>query len=312
MKQGFTLIELLVVIAIIAILAAIIFPVFASARERAKVISCTSNLKQLSFAFLAYEEDFDEAVPVGYNGKYMYGPMDAAQYNTTVQPIGQPTGMAAQLYPYVKTWNVFACPDDHLMDLLDAQNYNKIQHGFTAATQVNHTWAWLYGTSYTFTHEAESNPFSVKTITGYATSMPCKDVAAGSSIPWVVQGQGSECDVRTDNEQVKLVTSGGNTGFMGDGHDVGAFGYGNVTINCYARPSQTRIMHEAVETFLDDPASTGGVRGFHPGGTVQAFADGHVQFLTSITQYHTGCDGLDFAFDIAGSCNTKQIQRSVD
>src|SRR5437868_6204128 len=62
-RRGFTLIELLVVIAIIAILAAILFPVFAQAREKARQTSCLSNLKQLSHAMLMYAGDYDELFP---------------------------------------------------------------------------------------------------------------------------------------------------------------------------------------------------------------------------------------------------------
>ena len=63
--KGFTLIELLVVIAIIAILAAILFPVFAKAREKARQISCLSNMKQIGLGFLQYENDNDEGFPIG-------------------------------------------------------------------------------------------------------------------------------------------------------------------------------------------------------------------------------------------------------
>ncbi len=63
-KSGFTLIELLVVIAIIAILAAILFPVFAQAREKARSISCLSNLKQLANGFMMYSQDYDECLPL--------------------------------------------------------------------------------------------------------------------------------------------------------------------------------------------------------------------------------------------------------
>jgi len=62
-REGFTLIELLVVIAIIAILAAILFPVFAQAREKARQTSCTSNLKQLGTAMMMYAHDYDESYP---------------------------------------------------------------------------------------------------------------------------------------------------------------------------------------------------------------------------------------------------------
>src|SRR5438067_179265 len=63
-RRGFTLIELLVVIAIIAILAAILFPVFAQAREKARQAGCTSNLKQISLATMMYLQDYDETYPV--------------------------------------------------------------------------------------------------------------------------------------------------------------------------------------------------------------------------------------------------------
>jgi prepilin-type N-terminal cleavage/methylation domain-containing protein/prepilin-type processing-associated H-X9-DG protein len=62
-RSGFTLIELLVVIAIIAILAAILFPVFAQAREKARAITCVSNMKELSLAWIMYEQDYDETFP---------------------------------------------------------------------------------------------------------------------------------------------------------------------------------------------------------------------------------------------------------
>jgi prepilin-type N-terminal cleavage/methylation domain-containing protein/prepilin-type processing-associated H-X9-DG protein len=65
-RKGFTLIELLVVIAIIAILAAILFPVFASAREKARQTTCASNLKQMGLATMQYVQDFDENYPTGY------------------------------------------------------------------------------------------------------------------------------------------------------------------------------------------------------------------------------------------------------
>ena len=67
-KNAFTLIELLVVIAIIAILAAILFPVFAQAREKARAISCLSNEKQIGLGIMQYQQDWDEKNPGGLNG----------------------------------------------------------------------------------------------------------------------------------------------------------------------------------------------------------------------------------------------------
>ncbi len=66
-RAGFTLIELLVVIAIIAVLAAILFPVFAQAREKARQTACLSNLKQMGTAVMMYSLDYDETLPLGYS-----------------------------------------------------------------------------------------------------------------------------------------------------------------------------------------------------------------------------------------------------
>lgn len=96
-QNGFTLIELLVVIAIIAILAAILFPVFAAAREKARMTACLSNEKQIGLAIIQYTQDYDDGFPVGWNTG------SAAQYGS---------GWAGLIYPYVKSAGVFACPDD--------------------------------------------------------------------------------------------------------------------------------------------------------------------------------------------------------
>src|SRR5262249_40598825 len=97
--KGFTLIELLVVIAIIAILAAILFPVFAQAREKARSISCLSNEKQVSLAILQYVQDYDENMPNGV----MVDSSDIARAGL---------GWYGQCYPYIKNAQVGKCPDD--------------------------------------------------------------------------------------------------------------------------------------------------------------------------------------------------------
>jgi len=104
MKKGFTLIELLVVIAIIAILAAILFPVFAKAREKARQTSCLSNLKQLGLAQLSYCQDYDEKFPREYWGA-------TSLYTWPSNPPTTNPGMwMPAVYPYVKNIQMFNCP----------------------------------------------------------------------------------------------------------------------------------------------------------------------------------------------------------
>lgn len=105
-RKGFTLIELLVVIAIIAILASILFPVFARARENARRSSCQSNLKQIGLGLLQYAQDNDESMP------YIYG--GCVNRGCTGTPSDIYNGYLWQdvIYPYVKSEGVFNCPSE--------------------------------------------------------------------------------------------------------------------------------------------------------------------------------------------------------
>jgi prepilin-type N-terminal cleavage/methylation domain-containing protein len=104
-KRGFTLIELLVVIAIIAILAAILFPVFAQAREKARMASCLSNLKQMGTAVAMYTQDFDETLP-GWSFTNTIPTMVTMPENKAYS-----WGMAFFMFqPYIKNYQVYSCP----------------------------------------------------------------------------------------------------------------------------------------------------------------------------------------------------------
>jgi prepilin-type N-terminal cleavage/methylation domain-containing protein/prepilin-type processing-associated H-X9-DG protein len=153
-RKAFTLIELLVVIAIIAILAAILFPVFAQARAAARKTSCLSNIKQLALGMTMYAQDFDERFPE-WHWDWSYNGGNGAN--------GSPTNDGATIwwnaiYPYVKNAQVYVCPD------------NK----YDVATKNDGAWGW-------FTANSNSTNFSNATRTNIAFADIC--IGYGSSEP---------------------------------------------------------------------------------------------------------------------------------
>ena len=119
MKRAFTLIELLVVIAIIAILAAILFPVFARARENARKSSCQSNLKQIGLGLLQYNQDYDERFP-----------LTGGQATSATSPtaVTGSIGWSNQIQPYIKSVQILQCPSD---TGAPSANGNPNANGFT-------------------------------------------------------------------------------------------------------------------------------------------------------------------------------------
>ena len=149
LHRGFTLIELLVVISIIAILAAILFPVFARARENARRASCMSNLKQIGLGFMQYTQDYDEryplaayktligdpATPLGDNATNTYqsdpgmpGRYFSVRQNTTWGWVNNVTWMDL-VHPYIKSVQVFVCPSHTLQE----PNRNIASYGYNSA-----------------------------------------------------------------------------------------------------------------------------------------------------------------------------------
>ncbi|MBU0609369.1 MAG: DUF1559 domain-containing protein [Armatimonadetes bacterium] len=159
-RRGFTLIELLVVIAIIAILAAILFPVFAKAREKARQTSCLSNVKQIGLAMLQYVQDYDERFPYSYWGA-------TSRYTW---PSGQVTaGMwMPSVWPYAKNMALFDCPSNNYkwtgsyVGQGFSYPYNSNLNGVALGTVVNpsdcviNICGWYYHTSGASNYESTS------------------------------------------------------------------------------------------------------------------------------------------------------------
>lgn len=138
--NGFTLIELLIVIAIISILAAILFPVFARARENARRTSCLSNLKQIGLGFMQYTQDYDEKFAPAIRGTWRSRPEDYEVDTNPGKPSGrflvndQGAGASTKnfvtwmdlIFPYVKSVPVFVCPSFKGSNTTPSYGYNSM------------------------------------------------------------------------------------------------------------------------------------------------------------------------------------------
>jgi prepilin-type N-terminal cleavage/methylation domain-containing protein/prepilin-type processing-associated H-X9-DG protein len=198
-RHGFTLIELLVVIAIIAILAAILFPVFAKAREKARQTSCLSNLKQIGTSVMMYAQDYDETYPVNASIT-----ADMASQVALTWP--------NRLMPYVKNNQLFKCPSDRRAPAAD----------FPGCRLLAESYCW-------------NAFFGRETDCGYtATSLGLAEVAAPSqcamlwddSADWFAAGYGAwfntidnpDCARSFDAEVLQGRHNGGDNFMFADGH----------------------------------------------------------------------------------------------
>ena len=154
-KSGFTLIELLVVIAIIAILAAILFPVFARAREKARQTSCLSNLKQLGLALTMYSQDYDETHP-----RYYHIPI--AGHDDGVSSGG--VCVYSAILPYVKNAQIFQCPSHKPVGTYTWSD----GVSFTASYGIN--WYYYLSPPYQTERFDGDDPSRVAAMTEYDTS----------------------------------------------------------------------------------------------------------------------------------------------
>ena len=160
-KRGFTLIELLVVIAIIAILAAILFPVFARARENARRASCQSNLKQIGLGIFQYTQDYDEKLPNTV--------LDYSSANNKF--VTDFTVWADMIQPYIKSAQLFVCPS------------NSFINSPTPSAQPNATVHMAYGSATANVVQSAFTPFNNPGVALADFSETAQTFMVGETIP---------------------------------------------------------------------------------------------------------------------------------
>ncbi len=288
-KKGFTLIELLIVIAIIAILAAILFPVFAQAREKARGTVCQSNLKQFSLALLQYASDYDDALPISWNILYQIGPKAAADTSQTQQ------GLYVVMQPYVKSYGVFNCPDDKGIELEPAGQGPDSTHVYCpminadgsnatgpATMPVGTTAADMFGQAYKFTKE------NLTIIGGVGGQKPLDCSSSAKAYSCLFPATGSV-----------PVWSAANPGQLPPTPMVTSF---------FAKPSGTRMLRDFN---APQDLESWSRNAWHPQGYNVAFADGHVKYLLNAATIGVNfdCDGPTKSANYDGSCNIKGVER---
>ena len=176
-KHGFTLIELLVVIAIIGILASILFPVFARARENARRSSCASNLKQIGMGLLQYSQDYDETLVA-----YGYGEPSTGIYADSDPITRKNYKWMDAIYSYVKSEQVFDCPTVSNTD----QKYKYAGEGATAAVTKEYG-SYAINQVYRTTLDGPRTPPASNYENGFLYTLKLSQLGAPSTTAWIVE-----------------------------------------------------------------------------------------------------------------------------
>jgi prepilin-type N-terminal cleavage/methylation domain-containing protein/prepilin-type processing-associated H-X9-DG protein len=172
--RGFTLIELLVVISIIALLAAILFPVFARARENARRASCQSNLKQIGLAMTMYSQDYDERlVP-----QSIYGPNKHNDGQASLN-------WSYCLTPYVKSDQIYVCPSRTQLSSVVAHQ-PETNYGYNRSGQPSNALVLSGSANYAMggTYDAAGSAGSSTVLTLAAVPSPSTTIAIGDAVTW--------------------------------------------------------------------------------------------------------------------------------
>ncbi len=276
--SAFTLIELLVVIAIIAILAAILFPVFAQAREKARAASCLSNTKQMGLGLMMYVQDYDETYPYWswwYSSDQGGGPYGGSPYSAGFNH--WESFWFNAIYPYVKNGQVFACPsaNDHTTIL------------------QNHCWTWTGNNTYDLMVAHGFQPAMINAQVNYAYNQALAEGNITNGNPTTLAGLQHPAQVLAiadcDNGETNSLVPVPNPGNPQDPYHqaiISRVAWPNEISNCYstescgaalnnfgvALPSQFGQGNVQPLSFYDTQAR-------HTAGDNLTFADGHSKWL---------------------------------
>jgi len=284
-RRAFTLIELLVVIAIIAILAAILFPVFAQAREKARAISCVSNMKQISTAIMMYVQDYDETFPLYFAGlcARVPNPLDPNDAPGGTDGPGRRPMWQYQIYPYLKNWDVYGCPSDSPASTNVIEKFYDLSYGYN------------YGYLSTLTTTADPG---CPTVTQWF---------AGVSL----------ATVKRPSNTVLLADTGGRAAFPG-GSTLGSMVNPPdawPSTNYFYGPDTVGWGQNCGNYFANTPgakwANTGGFAWRHSEGGNVAFTDGHVKY-NKIGALGVGTNNANLALDCTATCVTDYSQYEWD
>jgi prepilin-type N-terminal cleavage/methylation domain-containing protein/prepilin-type processing-associated H-X9-DG protein len=285
-SSGFTLIELLIVIAIIAILAAILFPVFATAREKARQTTCASNEKQLSLAFLQYATDFDETLPFAYGANAADRSWDIEIYPYLKLPVSSVVGSRAGLY---------TCPDDSydrgLSATKDASgNYIPLvprSYVMCGGITISNYGGTANATGMELAEQPIYDPLTPATRWSLSPGRLMSEVPAPAQTFMIVEwpyannnsSGGGGGTSGTAGNTVDRPTSGSGASGTGIGQDCKSLGSPSTSCGATQQP-------------------------LHNGGWNYAFADGHIKWLRPDQTIGTGLNGGGTSVNASGASYT--------
>jgi prepilin-type processing-associated H-X9-DG protein len=229
----------------------LLFPVFASAREKSRQSVCSSNLKQFALAILMYNSDNDEKFPMSVSGSDQVGQIPAAANNW------QEFGVHAAIMPYVKTKSMFQCPSDN--GFVAGQSVKS--GGWVIPDNTKHLQE-INGTSYKFNKDSFSLMPSTSSNT-QLTPVPARGTAKYGKAKQIGPGDGTY----TNEIPFPMPES------------------------FFRRSSETAMIRCYVAPWEDEINDAGSRKHMHQNGVMVAFVDGHVKWVKDKTQYDSYCDG---------------------